>query len=72
MSKYVSRGVTSWGPGGGDLRVQLTLFQPGGADYAHHITACPLGFENLTTSLNLVGIRILFCSTTYKIHSLYA
>ena len=23
-----------------------------GADYVHHITACPLGFENLTTSLN--------------------
>ena len=22
-----------------------------GADYAHHITACPPGFENLTTSL---------------------
>ena len=23
-----------------------------GADYAHSITACPLGFENLTASLN--------------------
>ena len=23
-----------------------------GADYAHHITACPPGFENLTASLN--------------------
>ena len=22
-----------------------------GADYAHHITACPPGFENLATSL---------------------
>ena len=22
-----------------------------GADYAHHITACPTGFENLTASL---------------------
>ena len=24
-----------------------------GADYAHHITACPPGFENLTASLSL-------------------
>ena len=31
--------------------VQLTLFQPGGADYAHLITASPPGFENLTASL---------------------
>ena len=35
-----------------NLEVQLTLFQlGGGADYANHITACPLGFENLTASL---------------------
>ena len=33
------------------LRVHLTLFQPSGADYAHHITDCPPGFENLTASL---------------------
>ena len=37
---------------GRNLGVQLTLFQPGGgADYAHHITACPPGFENLAASL---------------------
>ena len=24
-----------------DLGVHLTLFQTGGADYTHHITACP-------------------------------
>ena len=32
--------------------VQITLFQPGagrGADYAHHIAACPPGFENKST-----------------------
>ena len=29
----------------------LTLFQPRGADYAHHITASTPGFENLKTSL---------------------
>ena len=36
-----------------NLGVQLTLFQPGGADYAHHITTCPPEFENLTASLIL-------------------
>lgn len=30
-----------------NLGVQLTLFWPMGADYAHHITPCPPGFENL-------------------------
>ena len=34
--------------------VQLTLLQPGlGLDYAYHITACPLGFENLIASLDI-------------------
>ena len=33
------------------MGVLLTLFQPDGADYAHHITARTPGFENLTTSL---------------------
>ena len=36
--------------GGRNSGVQLILLQPG-ADYAHHITASPPGFENLTTSL---------------------
>ena len=36
------------------LTYQLTPSQPGGgADYTHHITACPSGFENLTTSLSI-------------------
>ena len=34
-----------------NLGVQLTLLQPGGADYAHHITASPPGFENPVASL---------------------
>ena len=53
------------GPGGRlcppiNLGVQLTRFQPEGADYAHHITACPPGFENLMASLysNLLVFRI--------------
>ena len=34
----------------GNLGVQLTLVQQRGADYAHHFTDCPPGFENLTAS----------------------
>ena len=34
-----------------NLEVLLTLFQPEGADYVHHITASTPRFENLTTSL---------------------
>ena len=34
-----------------NLGVLFTLFQPEGADYAHHIAASTPGFENLTTSL---------------------
>ena len=40
-----------------NLGVQLTLFQPGWADYAHHITACPPRFEKLTASLHCIGCR---------------
>ena len=35
--------------------VLLTLFQPEGADYAHHTTASTPGFENLMTSLHRVA-----------------
>ena len=34
-----------------NLGVRLTLFQPRGTDYAHHITDCPHGFENIKASL---------------------
>ena len=44
-----------------DLGVQSSLFQPRGADYAHHITACPPGFKNLTGSLRyVVGQTFVF------------
>ena len=33
------------------LADQLTLSQPGGADYAHHSTTCPPGFLTLGASL---------------------
>ena len=35
------------------LAATLTLFQPGGTDYAHRITASTPGFENLRTSLRI-------------------
>ena len=47
----------SWWAEGGfystqNFGLQLTLFQPGWANNAHHITACPFsGFGNLTTTL---------------------
>ena len=33
------------------MGVKLSLLQPGGADYAHHITASPPGFENPAAAL---------------------
>ena len=45
----LSDGQGTWNLGG-----QLTLFQQGGQIYAHHITACPPGFENLTASLHII------------------
>ena len=46
------------GQGGGGDRIsqnladQLTLFEPGWADFASHTTASPLGFKKLSTPLN--------------------
>jgi hypothetical protein len=37
-----------------NLEVLLTIFQPEGADYVHHITPSTPGFDNLTTSLLLI------------------
>ena len=54
------------GPGGPVppqfLADQLTLSQPGGAHYAHHITKCHPGFSDLATGLfifDLVVFKIL-------------
>ena len=41
-----------------NLEVLLTLFQPEGVDYAHHITSSTPGFGNLTTALQLGSIHI--------------
>ena len=50
------RAVASGGAGGACASVfladQLTLSQPGGEHYVHHITTCPpSGFSNLATAL---------------------
>ena len=37
------------------LTDQLTLSQPGGADYAHHSTTSPPGFSDLATGLEVKG-----------------
>ena len=37
-----------------NLGALLTLFQPEGADYAHHITGSTPGFGNLTIALVIV------------------
>jgi hypothetical protein len=39
------------------LGVLLTLFQPEGANYAHHITDSTPGFENLKTALILMYLK---------------
>jgi hypothetical protein len=49
------------------LGVQLTLLQPGGADYAHHITASPPGFENPAAALQFMTLT----SFHKKIQMLY-
>ena len=38
-----------------------------GGDYAHHITACPPGFENLAASLNLVVLVKLMAVKYYSL-----
>jgi hypothetical protein len=42
-----------------NLEVLLTLFQPEGGDYVHHITASTPGFENLTTALKNVEYVVI-------------
>ena len=40
-----------------EFRSSVNPIQTKGADYAHHITACPPRFENRTASLNLQSVR---------------
>ena len=42
------------------LADQLTLFQPGGTDYAHLITTGTLGFSDLPTALIRQDFDIFF------------
>ena len=42
------------------VSVQFSYLYPNqGADYAHHITTCPPGFENLTASLQCMFTVVL-------------
>ena len=42
------------------LADQLTLFQPGGTDYAHLITTGTPGFSDLPTALQQI-VKVRFC-----------
>ena len=42
-----------------DLADQLTLFHPGGTDYAHIITTGTPGFSDLPTALLLQGKTVM-------------
>ena len=42
-----------------------------GADFVHHITACPPGFENLTASLNLLQYTACKYTTTIAVKVWY-
>ena len=57
---YILQGCLQGGLGGLQppqyLTDQLTLSQPGGADYAHHSTTSPPGFSDLAAGLFLDGI----------------
>ena len=46
------------------LTDQLTLSQPGGADYAHHSTTSPPGFSDLATALHCICIILCRKSET--------
>ena len=41
------------------LADQLTLFQPGGTDYAHLITTGTPGFSDIPTALNCSQMKLL-------------
>ena len=45
-------GWAGWALAHPEFEVTFNPIQTRGADYAHHITASPPGFENLAASLN--------------------
>ena len=50
-------------PGGAMAQIladQLTLFQPGGAHYAHHINTCTPGFSDCPTALSVYIVHIRY------------
>ena len=58
------------GAGVGQISNQYSNQRGEGADYARHITTCPLGFLNLPTALVAIGFTLesnhIFFSNTYQ------
>ena len=51
LSSDAASGWAGWALTYPDFGSSVNHTPTRGADYAHHITACPPGFENLTASL---------------------
>ena len=48
----MSDAASGWALAHPEFGVSVNPIPTKGADYAHHITACPPGFENLVASLH--------------------
>ena len=51
LSSDAISGWAKWAFAHQDFGISVNPIPTRGVDYAHHITACPPGFENLTASL---------------------
>ena len=56
------------GQGGLEFGSSVTPIPIRGVDYAHHITACPPEFENLTASLQFY----IHCTSVFSTHCIAA
>ena len=52
-----------------NLADQLTLFEPGWADFVPHTTASPLGFKKLSTPLYCVSLKVPSVLNSMKLDS---
>ena len=53
------------------LADQLTLFQPGGTDYAHLITTGTPGFSDLPTAVTCKFLKFMFFKKATKIDEIF-
>ena len=51
LDSAVASGWAGWALAHPEFGISVNPIPTGKADYAHHITACPPGFENLTASM---------------------